>query len=243
MFITRLTSFVLNSATGIAYSLGARERHSHNNIMHLVPPPRGRKLEELIESPSKLFNSILVILMLATVMFKIMERSTRATPKTRKKKPSAVKSLQARFLIVFWLIRCADWLQGPYFYEVYASKVSGSFISKLFVAGFASAALFGPIVGRVSDSYGRKRATLAFCIFYVLGAATTKSSSLSILFLGRVLSGIGTSLMFSAPEAWLVAESQRQGKDDPHGTYLEETFGLVSILIFMMKYQCRFMKH
>ena len=94
------------------------------------------------------------------------------------------------------------------------------------MTGFASAALFGPMAGRISDTFGRKRATLAFCVLYSLGAASTKSSFLSILFLGRVLSGIGTSLMFTAPESWLVAESKQHDKD-PDGTYLEETFGLV----------------
>eukprot|EP00954_Amorphochlora_amoebiformis_P011252 880559-Amorphochlora_amoeboformis.AAC.1 len=33
-----------------------------------------------------------------------------------------VRSLQRRFLSVFWMMRMADWLQGPYFFEVYASK-------------------------------------------------------------------------------------------------------------------------
>ena len=60
-----------------------------------------------------------------------------------------VKSWQRRFLIVFWLFKMADWLQGPYFYEVYASKIfngqaaSLSLVSKLFLTGFGATALFG----------------------------------------------------------------------------------------------------
>jgi MFS family permease len=128
---------------------------------------------------------------------------------------------------VFWILRGADWLQGPYFYELYTSKVPASFISLLFVAGFASAALFGPFVGRAADQYGRKKATLAYCILYAMGAASTKCSGLGILVFGRVLSGVGTSIMFCAPESWLVAEFQKS-KDDPNGSFLGETFGLVS---------------
>ena len=56
-------------------------------------------------------------------------------------------------------------------------------------------ALFGPIVGRASITYGRKKGTIAFCILYALGAASTKSPVLAVLFLGRMLSGIGTSLV------------------------------------------------
>jgi MFS family permease len=118
-------------------------------------------------------------------------------------------------LAVFWLLRCADWLQGPYFYEVYASKllpsglpVSLGLVSRLFLTGFASTALFGPTVGRLSDQYGRKRATLAFSIIYSIGALSTKSNVLWTLFAGRIVSGIGTSLLFSAPESWLVGAAQ-----------------------------------
>jgi MFS transporter, MFS domain-containing protein family, molybdate-anion transporter len=147
-------------------------------------------------------------------------------------KPESIVSIQRRFLTVFWLLRCADWLQGPYFYEVYASKIfhgipaSMSLVSRLFLTGFASTALFGPYVGRATDNYGRKKGTLAFSIIYALGAMSTKSPLLQVLFVGRVLSGIGTSLLFSAPESWLVGETQQSG-DDPDGKYLGETFGLV----------------
>lgn len=147
---------------------------------------------------------------------------------TQKKKSDSVKSLQRRFLSVFWLLRCSDWLQGPYFYEVYASKVfngapaSMALVSRLFLTGFASTALFGPSVGRAADEYGRKKATLAFALIYALGAWSTKSPLLMVLLLGRVLSGIGTSLLFSAPESWLVGAAAAGNNQDALG----ETFGL-----------------
>ena len=187
-------------------------------------------------SPKNLFNTSLLTLALTTAVFKILQRvasSDGNSSSSSSNKPASVKALQIRFLAVFWLLRCADWLQGPYFYEVYASKVfngvpaSIGLVSKLFLTGFASTALFGPIVGRAVDQYGRKKGTLAFAIIYALGAASTKSPVLQFLFLGRILSGIGTSLLFSAPESWLVGESQ-QGGDDPDGSWLGETFGLVS---------------
>ena len=125
-------------------------------------------------------------------------------------------------------------MQGPYFYQVYASKSFGSatttamtWVSRLFLTGFASTALFGPLVGRLCDSYGRKAGTLAFSLLYSLGASSTKSNILGVLLLGRVLGGIGTSLLFSAPEAWLVGEAGREGIESSLG----ETFGLVSSLI------------
>ena len=53
--------------------------------------------------------------------------------------PKSIKALQIKFLGVFWLMRMADWLQGPYFYEVYSSElinnmpVSLDLVSKLFL--------------------------------------------------------------------------------------------------------------
>ena len=103
-----------------------------------------------------------------------------------------------------------------------------TWVSRLFLTGFASTALFGPLVGRLCDSYGRKAGTLAFALLYSLGASSTKSNILGVLLLGRVLGGIGTSLLFSAPEAWLVGEAGREGVESSLG----ETFGLVCICLY-----------
>ena len=146
-------------------------------------------------------------------------------------KPKEVLQLQYRFLSIFWILKCADWLQGPYFYEVYASKVlhdgtpvSLGLVGRLFLTGFASTAFFGPYVGRAADQYGSKKATVAFTIVYSLGALSTKSSRLSVLFVGRIFSGIGTSLLFSAPESWLVGEFRNGSYSQ--SSYLEETFAV-----------------
>lgn len=200
---------------------------------------RGGSVAETIASmtsnPTNLFNTNLIILALTTAFIRIISRVSDSTNADAKQKaaekdvkPAHIKSLQIRFLAVFWLLRCADWLQGPYFYEVYSSKVfdgipaSLAVVSKLFLTGFASTAFFGPFVGKLSDAKGRKRGTLVFALLYSLGAASTKSNILYVLLLGRVMSGIGTSLLFSAPEAWLVGEATK----GDGGKYLGETFGL-----------------
>lgn len=185
-------------------------------------------------TPASFFNINLTVLALMTAFIKVSDRiATKDNAKDESSpKPVAIKSLQIRFLSVFWLLRCADWLQGPYFYEVYSSKIFNgapatlATVSRLFLTGFASTALFGPIVGRASDSKGRKRGTLAFALLYSLGAASTKSNLLGVLLIGRVLSGIGTSLLFSAPEAWLVGEATSEEMGEEGGKYLGETFGL-----------------
>lgn len=135
--------------------------------------------------------------------------------------------LRQRYLAVFWLFKMADWLQGPYFYEVYASKVingrvvSEDLVSKLFLTGFGTSALIGASVGGLVDTHGRKAGSLAFALFYALSALSTHARSFASLFLGRVCGGIGSSLLSSAPEAWLVAAYEQQ-RLQPE--WLKETF-------------------
>ena len=80
----------------------------------------------------------------------------------------AARALQLRFLPVFWLLRMADWLQGPYFYEVYASKVingvqvSTQGVAQLFLTGFGTTALFGAVVGGLVDGVARE--LIAACL-------------------------------------------------------------------------------
>lgn len=190
------------------------------------------------KTPLQFFNSALVGLFFATVCVKILARRPVSSSddevgdnddgSASDDNKIIVRTLQRKFLSVFWLLRCADWLQGPYFYEVYASKMfngvqaSASLVSKLFLTGFVSTAAFGPLVGRLADAKGRKRGTMAFTVLYAIGALSTKSPLLVVLLLGRVASGMGTSLLFSAPESWLVGESQRLGVESSLG----DTFGL-----------------
>jgi len=79
----------------------------------------------MTKTPDALFQSIFVALGATAVLMKLLDRDwSKATKEKEEPAPAGVRSLQARFLIVFWLMRMADWLQGPYFYDVYASAVS-----------------------------------------------------------------------------------------------------------------------
>ena len=187
-------------------------------------------LSSLSSTSNGLFNSLFLILSSTAVVWKIIENISNKNKDNNNAntKPAAVKNLQWRFLIVFWLMRMADWLQGPYFYEVYSSKilngkiVSPDLVSKLFLVGFASTGLFGAYLGRLVDTVGRKAGTLAYAALYTLGALSTRATTLPLLLLGRLAGGLGTSLLFSAPEAWLVGEYQKGGYE---GNWLGQTFG------------------
>ncbi|CAB9526234.1 Molybdate-anion transporter [Seminavis robusta] len=129
-----------------------------------------------------------------------------------------LRYMQVKFLTVFWLLRMSFWMSGPYFYAAYASKrlptgepLTPSTISQISLAGFAAVALVGPFLGKVSDRHGRKLGTLLAAFLYGIGAwSTTVDGMLWILFVGRAVGGVATSLLSASPEAWLVSEFKKQ---------------------------------
>ncbi|KAA1474489.1 DUF791-domain-containing protein [Dentipellis sp. KUC8613] len=121
----------------------------------------------------------------------------------------ALRALMQKYLIVYAIVMGADWLQGPYVYSLYRQQYAFSerIVAVLFVTGFVSAGLFAPLVGVWADQYGRRRLCLLFCVTYTLTCALLLVPYLPLLFLGRVLGGISTSILFSAFESWLVSAS------------------------------------
>ncbi len=122
------------------------------------------------------------------------------------------RSFQRSWLAVYLLAMFADWLQGPYVYALYASYgFSKSQIALLFVTGFASSMFIGTFVGALSDKYGRRAMCLLFAVLYALSAGSKVINSFPVLMLGRLCSGVATSLLFSAFEAWMVSEHNSRG--------------------------------
>lgn len=86
-----------------------------------------------------------------------------------------------------------------------------------------------------SHHSGRKKAALTYVLVYSLGCFTKHSSSFAILLGGRLLCGVATSLLYSAFEAWLVAEHFQRGyeADLLGGTFARAVLvgnGLVAIV-------------
>ncbi|XP_024538562.1 molybdate-anion transporter isoform X1 [Selaginella moellendorffii] len=149
---------------------------------------------------------------------------------------SAFNAFKNNYLVVYSLMMAGDWLQGPYVYFLYSHYgFQKGDIGRLFIAGFGSSMLFGTIVGSLADKYGRKRASITYCITYILSCFTKHSPQFQVLMVGRILGGIATSLLFSAFESWLVAEHFKRGFEEQ---WLSMTFskaiflgnGLVAIL-------------
>lgn len=58
---------------------------------------------------------------------------------------------------------------------------------------------------------GRKKICLLFCLTYTTACVCTLIPSLPVLFFGRLLGGISTSILYSAFESWLVSSFNNLG--------------------------------
>ena len=100
--------------------------------------------------------------------------------------------------------------QGPYVYALYQHYgFSTGEIAQLFIAGFGSSMLFGTFVGSLADRFGRRLNCLLFGVLYSASCFTKHFNDYYALLAGRLLGGISTSILFSAFEAWMVAEHRK----------------------------------
>ena len=162
-------------------------------------------------------------------LFKIIlsKRNAIQSSSIAQKDDGAFRSLRWRYLGGYTFAVLADWLQGPYVYALYSAYgIDKATNGWLFICGFGSSMLFGTMVASLADKFGRKRFVILFCMLYGFACFTKHFSYLPILFLGRLVSGVSTSLLFSVFESWLCGEAERIGLKDR----LSELFALQVIV-------------
>lgn len=160
----------------------------------------------------------------------------------------AAKNFKWIFLPVYLLVMGSDWLQvspplpsnvtldtnifkGPYIYTLYKDEkgLEESVVAALFLTGFGFAAVSATFIGSLADKFGRRFACVGFCVIYILSCMSTLLDDLVILFVGRMLGGIATTLMYSVFESWMVTEYHHRRLDQSSLT-LSSMFGLMTTL-------------
>lgn len=173
------------------------------------------------------WGSFLVCCFLCFIL-QIASRSSKPKSSTPSTQNSKFPAFQTNYLIVFLLAMFSDWLQGPYVYELYVSYgFNQAQIAELFVCGFASSMIVGTFVGGLADKLGRKLMCIMYCVCYLLACCTKLVPEYWTLMLGRFLSGVSTSLLFSVFESWMVGEHFKKGFDAGllGDTFAYATFG------------------
>jgi MFS family permease len=150
-------------------------------------------------------NFYIVVLIIAIVVasyLSLKRQSIQIEP--------AILQKQRIYLVVYTCAYFSDWLKGPYLYKLYESRgMTENEMIVLFCAGFGSSAIAGPFVGMLADGFGRKKMCIAYFVMYIISALLTIQQNFVILFLGRLLAGIGTSLLCTVFESWMVSNFKR----------------------------------
>ena len=137
-------------------------------------------------------------------------------------KRSEFLSFQRWFLLTYILMATADWLQGAYVYRLYSyygfSRAENGY---LFIAGYGSSLVIGTWVGPLADRGGRRLCCVLYGISYIIACWTKFYNNYAILMLGRVISGVSTSILCSGFESWMASEHQSRGFDP---RWIGETF-------------------
>jgi MFS transporter, MFS domain-containing protein family, molybdate-anion transporter len=102
-------------------------------------------------------------------------------------------------------------------------------ISSLFTTGFVSGAVSAYFTGSLADRHGRRLTCLFFCLAYSVSCVLTTIPNVPLLFVGRALGGLSTSLLFSVFESWMVTDFHNRHLESK-GLDLSRTFGLMSTI-------------
>ena len=138
-------------------------------------------------------------------------------------------SIQNSYLRVYFLMVSADWLQGPFEYDVYSQMGYDHFyISLFFIVGFLSSGTLGTYFGSLADTIGRKQMAMVYSTLYALSCITKVglTSNIWFIFIGRVAGGIATSLLYSVFESWISAQAQ---SIDAPSSWLSSTLSLATL--------------
>lgn len=78
-------------------------------------------------------------------------------------------------------------------------------------------------IGTLADKYGRKLLCMVYCVSYALSCFLTVVPATPLLYLGRVLGGLSSSILFTVFESWMVT-GFHEGRLDKEGCDLSRTF-------------------
>ncbi|KAF5965936.1 major facilitator superfamily domain-containing protein [Fusarium bulbicola] len=137
---------------------------------------------------------------------------------------------RCKFLWVYGLAMAAEWLQASYLYSCLKNthKLSEPAIATLFATGFVSAGISALFVESLSNEHGKKFMCQCYCVLYSVSCLTMLAGNVVSLFMGRVIAGLCTALLYSVFESWMTAEYERQGFGD-RGTALSTIYSMMAV--------------
>lgn len=141
------------------------------------------------------------------------------------------KKLRWNFLIVSSMIKAATWIKAPYIFALYnrIHLFTRAEIGILYAIDNLSALIFGPIIGTLSDVYGRRKFCLLYCAVVISHISLRITGSQTLAYPTQILNGISGSILETVFESWLNFEANLLFERSQEGEmkknhYLKEIF-------------------
>ena len=147
---------------------------------------------------------VFVTFVVALIIGLLLEVASRYTSKQVNTNPQFLQ-FQHSYFLVYYVVIFGDWLNAPYVYKLYTSYgFLEEQIAIIYVCGYASSLIIGTISGLIAKKYGCRRVFVAATFAYAVSCLMKLSADYSTLIVARILSGVTTSLLFTAQEIWYI---------------------------------------
>ncbi|KAI0548010.1 hypothetical protein F4679DRAFT_336800 [Xylaria curta] len=177
------------------------------------------------------FGSLIALCIALLVSQPTRKQALERNPDSPKLRAHDDEHPEARWYKAYVLATAADWLQGPYLFSLYKDEhgLSESVVLNLYITDFITTALSAYLIGVLADRNGRKLYSMIYCVTYALSCFLTVIPIVPLLFLGRVLGGISTSILFTVFDSWMVTNF-RERKLAADGCDLTRTYAATSVV-------------
>lgn len=192
------------------------------------------------------FIGLIIIYILILLIFKLIKYKSEPDPKShsfdyygKKEKLQIIHddltpeqiNLRFKYLFVLSMIKSASAVKAPYFYVLYSHfhMFSREEIAYLIVIENLTSIIFGPIIGSLSDIYGRKKFCSAYCFIIILNIGLRLTGDKVLAWIAQILSGISILFIDISFESWLnfqastLFQSNKEGKLQKN-SFLREIF-------------------
>lgn len=139
-------------------------------------------------------------------------------------------TLRKKYLTAYILTRAATWAKSPYLFTLYHTyhKFTVSEIGVLYIIDAVFSFLSGPIFGSMADKYGRRLFSELYNIFVITNLSLRMTGIKPLAYVAQVLTGLGSTLLTTPFESWLVYEASKvfpdKSKPKRHERFLQEIF-------------------
>ena len=167
--------------------------------------------------PAFYYKIIISYILLTTILFvvnsylKSKEKKESSEEENNKsmKLTYEQKKLKLKFLCAYVITRAGTWGKSPYLFTLYLTyhKFTVDEIGFLYIIDAVFSFLSGPIFGSMADKYGRRLFSALYNVFVICNITLRITGIKSLAYLAQIFTGLGSTLLSTPFESWMVYES------------------------------------